>query len=76
MEKLYRYIVLRNVLRDMKRIYIGQELEFGPVVLEVTDIGKECFLECQLFQAEKNCSLINETIFAKVIRGGVISKDQ
>lgn len=69
--RFYENIIVDHI--NISKIQIGQEISFGDAILEISEIGKECFLECKLFQDEENCSLINETIFARVIKGGKIS---
>lgn len=51
----------------------GDKLKIGDVVLEVTQIGKECHgSNCQIFKQVGNCIMPKEGIFAKVIKPGVI----
>ena len=49
------------------RIAIGNE-----VILEVTQIGKECHTGCAIYRQVGKCVMPKEGVFAKVIRGGVI----
>lgn len=49
------------------RLYIGKE-----VVLEITQIGKECHSGCAIFQQVGKCVMPEEGIFARVIRGGTV----
>jgi MOSC domain-containing protein YiiM len=44
-------------------------LQIGEVLLEVTQIGKECHQHCQIFQQVGMCVMPTEGIFAKVLRG-------
>ncbi len=58
-------------LRDLP---VGTRLEIGSeVVLEVTQIGKECHTGCAIFEQLGECIMPIEGIFARVIRGGVVS---
>jgi TatD DNase family protein len=39
----------------------------------MTQIGKECHKGCKIFQVMGDCIMPREGVFARVIRGGVIS---
>lgn len=54
---------------------IGTRLHLGEVVLEVTQIGKECHHDCAIYQAVGDCVMPRRGIFTKVIQGGTISSD-
>jgi MOSC domain-containing protein YiiM len=49
------------------RINVGKE-----VVLEITQIGKECHSGCAIFKQVGKCIMPKEGVFAKVIRGGAV----
>jgi len=49
------------------RISMGKE-----VILEVTQIGKECHTPCAIRRRVGKCIMPKEGVFARVIRGGVI----
>ena len=53
-------------------IPVGTRLKIGEVTLEVTQIGKECHLGCQIRQLVGDCVMPREGIFAKVITEGYI----
>lgn len=57
---------------DFRSLPIGTRLVCGDVVLEMTQIGKECHHGCQIFQKMGECIMPREGVFAKVIHGGVI----
>jgi molybdopterin adenylyltransferase len=44
----------------------------GEVLLEVTQIGKECHHHCQIYQQVGMCVMPTEGIFAKVIKEGSV----
>ncbi len=46
-------------------IYVGED-----VLLEVSQIGKECHSGCAIYQEIGKCIMPKEGIFARVIRGG------
>ena len=51
---------------------IGTKLKVGEVLLEVTQIGKECHNGCQIKQLVGECVMPKEGIFAKVLEEGHI----
>ena len=51
---------------------LGTCLKINEVVLEVTQIGKECHQKCAIFHQVGDCIMPKEGIFAKVIKGGII----
>ena len=65
-------IVCRGL--ELTALAIGDRLVIdGKVVLEVTQIGKECHnAGCAIKKATRDCIMPREGIFAKVIHGGVV----
>lgn len=58
---------------EMLSLPMGTRFHVGKdVVLEVTQIGKECHSGCAIFRQVGKCIMPKEGVFAKVIRGGVI----
>ncbi|HUH66368.1 MAG TPA: MOSC domain-containing protein [Syntrophales bacterium] len=58
---------------DLPSLPIGTCLRIGSgVLLEVTQIGKECHERCNIFYTVGDCVMPREGIFAKVIVGGEI----
>ena len=51
---------------------VGSRISIGGVVLEVTQIGKECHTRCAIYYQAGDCVMPKEGIFAKVVRGGVV----
>jgi MOSC domain-containing protein YiiM len=52
---------------------IGTRMRLGPdVIVEVTQIGKECHNRCAIFHQVGDCVMPREGIFAKVIIEGTI----
>ena len=58
---------------DFRSLPVGTYLECGDVVLEITQIGKECHSRCAIFHTMGDCIMPREGVFARVIRGGVIN---
>jgi MOSC domain-containing protein YiiM len=53
---------------------IGTRLRIGDtVVLEVTQIGKECHLACEIRKLVGDCIMPREGIFARVVTPGLIT---
>lgn len=57
---------------DFAKLPVGTRFRCGEVVLELTQIGKECHNGCAIFQKMGECIMPREGVFAKVIRGGEI----
>lgn len=58
---------------DFKTLPVGTLLRSGGVLLEVTQIGKECHAHCEIHRAMGDCIMPREGIFAKVLRSGEIA---
>ncbi len=58
---------------ELYTLPIGTQLKIGEVLLEVTQIGKECHQHCQIYEQVGKCIMPSEGIFAKVIREGTIN---
>jgi len=54
---------------------VGARLRVGDVELEVTQIGKECHKGCAIMQQVGECIMPRRGIFARVLKGGVISRE-
>lgn len=57
---------------DFKSLPVGAILRCGGVVLEISQIGKECHNHCAIYKQIGDCIMPREGVFAKVIRGGII----
>lgn len=58
---------------DFKTLPIGTIFVCNDVVLELTQIGKKCHSECEIFHQVGDCIMPREGVFTKVLHGGVIS---
>lgn len=58
---------------DFRSLPVGTILECNGVVLEMTQIGKECHSHCQIYQKMGECIMPTEGVFARVLTGGEIS---
>jgi MOSC domain-containing protein YiiM len=58
---------------DLAHIQIGDKVSIGDdVLLEVTQIGKECHHGCAIRQITGDCIMPREGIFCRVLQGGNI----
>ncbi len=57
---------------DFKTFPVGTVFECNDVVLELTQIGKKCHSECEIFHQVGDCIMPREGVFARVLHGGVI----
>ena len=57
---------------DFRSLPVGTILECADVVLEMTQIGKECHSHCAIFKVMGDCIMPREGVFARVIKGGFI----
>ncbi|MGN0947323.1 MAG: molybdopterin-binding protein [Megasphaera sp.] len=51
---------------------VGTLLRCGDVLLEITQIGKECHNHCAVYEAVGDCIMPREGVFARVLEGGII----
>jgi MOSC domain-containing protein YiiM len=56
---------------DLISLPVGTRISVGKqIVLEVTQIGKECHTRCAIYRQVGKCIMPEEGVFARVIRGG------
>lgn len=58
---------------DLRRLPVGTLLQSGDVLLELTQIGKECHNHCAIYQKMGDCIMPREGVFARVLAGGKIA---
>ncbi len=58
---------------DFRTLPVGSLLQCGDVLLEMTQIGKECHTHCQIYHKMGECIMPHQGVFARVIQGGIIS---
>jgi MOSC domain-containing protein YiiM len=65
-------LVTRGV--DLVALKVGDHLSVGEeVLLEVTQIGKECVDRCAIYYQTGDCIMPREGIFTKVLKGGRVA---
>jgi len=58
---------------DWVNIPVGTRFRLGEsVLMELTQIGKECHKKCAIYYQAGDCIMPREGVFAKVIQGGTI----
>ena len=58
---------------DLVSLSVGTQLSIRKeVILEVTQIGKECHSGCAIFRQIGKCIMPKEGVFAKVVKGGLV----
>ncbi len=57
---------------DFKTLPVGTRIVCGEVILEMTQVGKECHSRCGIYKQVGDCIMPREGVFARVIRGGTI----
>jgi cyclic pyranopterin phosphate synthase len=60
---------------DLPSLPVGSRFIIGEVEFEVTQIGKKCHRGCEIMEKVGECVMPERGIFAKVIRGGVITDE-
>jgi MOSC domain-containing protein YiiM len=68
-------IFAENITTEGITLYelpIGTKLSIGEVIMEVTQIGKECHKGCEIMKLTGECVMPREGIFAKVLEEGWI----
>ncbi len=57
---------------DLRQIAVLDRITIGDVLIEITQIGKECHSGCAIFQEVGACIMPKEGLFGRVLRGGEI----
>ncbi|MGN0349592.1 MAG: MOSC domain-containing protein [Roseburia sp.] len=58
---------------DFKSLPIGTKFQCNDVILELTQVGKECHSHCEIYKVMGDCIMPREGVFARVLHGGEIS---
>ncbi len=66
-------IITRGI--NLLKLNIGDELILNDgIILEITQIGKECHTSCAIKTRTGDCIMPREGLFARVINGGIVKK--
>ena len=59
---------------DLGALKIGSKLKLGTdVELEITQFGKKCHSQCEIFEQIGDCIMPREGVFARVVKAGAIN---
>ncbi len=58
---------------DLRALPLGTRFRCNQVVLELTQIGKECHSHCEIYSRMGDCIMPREGVFTRVLRGGTLS---
>lgn len=57
---------------DLRKLPVGTRFRIGDVMLELTQIGKECHSHCEIYKKMGDCIMPREGVFTEVSAGGHI----
>lgn len=57
---------------DFAKIAVGTRFRCNDVILELTQIGKECHNGCEIFKKMGDCIMPREGVFTRVLHGGIV----
>lgn len=57
---------------ELHKLAVGQRLTVGEILLEVTQIGKECHDKCAIYYQVGECIMPKNGIFTRVLKGGKV----
>lgn len=61
---------------DLRTLPVGTRFRIGEVLLELTQIGKECHSHCEIYKQMGECIMPHEGVFAIVLEGGILRAGQ
>ncbi|MEQ8155542.1 MAG: hypothetical protein ABRQ25_11765 [Clostridiaceae bacterium] len=56
----------------MSHIKVGDKINIGEAIIEITQLGKQCRSRCKIFYSVGECIMPTKGIFGKVIKGGLV----
>lgn len=59
---------------DLIHLPVGTRLRAGDILLEVTQIGKECHSHCKIYEKMGECIMPVNGIFTRVLHGGIMKE--
>lgn len=57
---------------DFTKMAVGTRFRCNDVILELTQIGKECHNGCEIFKKMGDCIMPREGVFTRVLHGGIV----
>ncbi|MGI6031261.1 MAG: MOSC domain-containing protein [Eubacteriales bacterium] len=61
---------------DFAALPVGTRLRCGEVLLEMTQIGKECHSHCEIHRRMGECIMPTQGVFARVLKGGWVQEGE
>jgi molybdopterin adenylyltransferase len=58
---------------DTDGLGVGSRLRVGPVLLEMTQVGKVCHTRCAIYYTTGDCIMPRTGLFARVLEGGLVT---
>ena len=58
---------------DFRTLPVGTRFRCSDVILELTQIGKECHNGCKIYKIMGDCIMPREGVFTKVLHGGTVN---
>ncbi|MCF7936208.1 MAG: MOSC domain-containing protein [Synergistales bacterium] len=58
---------------DLSTLQLGDRLQVGEALLELSQIGKECHSRCEIFHQTGDCIMPRKGLFFRVLRGGEVA---
>lgn len=65
-------VIIKGI--DLTRLPVGSRLKCKEILLEVTQIGKECHSHCEIYKKMGECIMPSNGIFTRVISGGMMKE--
>ncbi len=59
---------------NTESLSVGDKLQVGEALLEVTQIGKKCHSKCEIYRITGDCIMPKKGIFCAVTKGGKVKK--
>ncbi|MDR1363436.1 MAG: molybdenum cofactor biosynthesis protein [Spirochaetaceae bacterium] len=59
---------------NLSALPVGSLLSSGNILLEITQIGKECHNHCHIFETVGDCIMPREGVFSRVLHGGSLKR--
>ncbi len=57
---------------DLSALVVGDRLEAGEALLEVSQLGKVCHSRCDIYYKTGDCIMPQKGVFCRVLRGGTV----
>ncbi|AER66254.1 MOSC domain containing protein [Thermovirga lienii DSM 17291] len=58
---------------DLKSLEVGDRVQVGEAILELSQIGKECHTRCAIYHKTGDCIMPTRGIFFKVVKSGRVA---